>query len=184
MSQEFHTEQILDLFQIFGFPRHFTDVGNLKFQDRQKLIGKAWNVQVAVEIFKCLKPFVIPLAFFFKNEGIALSADCKVKLEPVEVAPSSKDINPCVVLNLNNKCLGTEYPKLTDLSVEIGKNNACFPTRKLQRAVSSPYVLLSKSNQLPYLKKKNQTSSKNPFVLLKKSDLHAEFEGKICLLFS
>ncbi|CAL4122144.1 unnamed protein product, partial [Meganyctiphanes norvegica] len=42
---------------IFGFPTHFTDVGNLNKRDRQRLLGKAWSVPVVVHLMKGLQKY-------------------------------------------------------------------------------------------------------------------------------
>ncbi|XP_078049551.1 DNA methyltransferase 3 isoform X2 [Augochlora pura] len=48
---------ITELEEIFGFPRHYTDVKNLSATKRQKLIGKSWSVQTLTAIFKSLCPY-------------------------------------------------------------------------------------------------------------------------------
>jgi DNA (cytosine-5)-methyltransferase 3A len=40
---------------VFGFPEHFTDVGNLQPRQRQALLGKAWSVDVMLRILEPLK---------------------------------------------------------------------------------------------------------------------------------
>ena len=40
------SEKIIYEFQIFGFPTHYTDVGNLNNKDKQRLLGNAWSVAV------------------------------------------------------------------------------------------------------------------------------------------
>ncbi|XP_015594344.1 DNA (cytosine-5)-methyltransferase 3B [Cephus cinctus] len=50
---------ITELEEIFGFPRHFTDVKNLSVTKRQKLIGKSWSVQTLTAILR-------PLRYFFE----------------------------------------------------------------------------------------------------------------------
>ncbi|EFN74862.1 DNA (cytosine-5)-methyltransferase 3A [Camponotus floridanus] len=50
---------ITELEEIFGFPRHFTDVKNLSATNRQKLLGKSWSVQTLTAILR-------PLCFYFK----------------------------------------------------------------------------------------------------------------------
>ncbi|CAH1732600.1 unnamed protein product [Aphis gossypii] len=46
---------ITEIEAIFGLPPHFTDVGDLSIQSRQKLIGRAWSVQVIKELLKLLE---------------------------------------------------------------------------------------------------------------------------------
>nr|XP_031834105.1 uncharacterized protein LOC116427656 isoform X1 [Nomia melanderi]XP_031834114.1 uncharacterized protein LOC116427656 isoform X1 [Nomia melanderi] len=48
---------ITELEEIFGFPRHYTDVKNLSATKRQRLIGKSWSVQTLTAIFKSLCPY-------------------------------------------------------------------------------------------------------------------------------
>ncbi|XP_050437300.1 DNA (cytosine-5)-methyltransferase 3B-like [Adelges cooleyi] len=45
---------ITELEKIFGFSPHYTDVGDLSINDRQKLLGKAWSVPVVKSIFELL----------------------------------------------------------------------------------------------------------------------------------
>ena len=44
-------------FRLFGFPAHYTDVGNLKGSKRRALLGKSWSVQVATVILKPLRRY-------------------------------------------------------------------------------------------------------------------------------
>jgi len=46
---------ITEIEAIFGLPPHFTDVGDLSIQSRQKLLGRAWSVQVIKELLKLLE---------------------------------------------------------------------------------------------------------------------------------
>ncbi|CAK9825723.1 DNA (cytosine-5)-methyltransferase 3B [Anthophora retusa] len=48
---------ITELEEIFGFPRHYTDVKNLSATKRQRLIGKSWSVQTLTAILRSLCPF-------------------------------------------------------------------------------------------------------------------------------
>lgn len=48
---------ITELEPIFGFPVHYTDVGNMSATKRQQLIGKAWSVQVICYLFRCLQDY-------------------------------------------------------------------------------------------------------------------------------
>jgi len=45
---------ITEIENIFGFPTHYTDICNLNNAERQKLLGKAWSVQVVKKIFQTL----------------------------------------------------------------------------------------------------------------------------------
>ncbi|XP_011138454.1 uncharacterized protein LOC105182605 isoform X2 [Harpegnathos saltator] len=45
---------ITELEEIFGFPRHYTDVKNLSATNRQRLIGKSWSVQTLAAILRPL----------------------------------------------------------------------------------------------------------------------------------
>ncbi|XP_015127121.2 DNA (cytosine-5)-methyltransferase 3B [Diachasma alloeum] len=53
-----------ELEEIFGFPRHYTDVKNLSATKRQKLIGQAWCVRTISEILRPLKHY-----FVFDEDG-------------------------------------------------------------------------------------------------------------------
>ncbi|XP_043512966.1 uncharacterized protein LOC122530237 isoform X1 [Frieseomelitta varia] len=57
MKDETDSLWITELEEIFGFPRHYTDVKNLSATKRQKLIGKSWSVQTLTAIFRSLCPF-------------------------------------------------------------------------------------------------------------------------------
>ena len=45
------------LHQMFGFPRHYTDLGSLGPQRRQQLLGRAWSVPVIRHILSSLTRF-------------------------------------------------------------------------------------------------------------------------------
>jgi len=63
MKGESDTLWTTELEEIFGFPRHYTDVKNLSASDRQKLIGRSWSVQTIMAILQ-------PLCSYFKcNEN-------------------------------------------------------------------------------------------------------------------
>ncbi|XP_068971944.1 uncharacterized protein [Bombus flavifrons] len=57
MKDESDSLWITELEEIFGFPRHYTDVKNLSATKRQRLIGKSWSVQTLTAIFRSLCPF-------------------------------------------------------------------------------------------------------------------------------
>ncbi|KAG9435492.1 DNA methyltransferase 3 isoform X1 [Apis mellifera carnica] len=57
MKDESDSLWITELEEIFGFPRHYTDVKNLSATKRQRLIGKSWSVQTLTAIFESLCPF-------------------------------------------------------------------------------------------------------------------------------
>ncbi|XP_050394662.2 DNA (cytosine-5)-methyltransferase 3A [Patella vulgata] len=48
---------IPELERVFGFPSHYTDVGNLPPTRRQKLLGKSWSVTVLKNILMPLKQY-------------------------------------------------------------------------------------------------------------------------------
>ncbi|XP_041474403.1 DNA (cytosine-5)-methyltransferase 3A-like [Lytechinus variegatus] len=51
-----------ELERLFGFPEHYTDIGNLGRAARQKLLGKAWSVPV-------IKHLMAPLKDYFACSG-------------------------------------------------------------------------------------------------------------------
>ncbi|XP_076675507.1 DNA methyltransferase 3 isoform X2 [Andrena cerasifolii] len=57
MKDESDSLWITELEEIFGFPRHYTDVKNLSATKRQRLIGKSWSVQTLTAILRPLCPF-------------------------------------------------------------------------------------------------------------------------------
>ncbi|XP_043239321.1 DNA (cytosine-5)-methyltransferase 3C-like isoform X1 [Amphibalanus amphitrite] len=48
---------ITEIEQMFGLPRHYTDLGSLGPQKRQQLLGRAWSVPVIRHILHSLTPF-------------------------------------------------------------------------------------------------------------------------------
>ncbi|CAH1794551.1 unnamed protein product [Owenia fusiformis] len=48
---------IPELEKTFGFPAHYTDIGNLSITQRQKLLGKTWSVPVVKHLLTPLKQF-------------------------------------------------------------------------------------------------------------------------------
>ena len=48
---------VLIYFRVFGFPDHYTDVGNLPVTRRRQMIGKAWSVPVVRNILNILTEF-------------------------------------------------------------------------------------------------------------------------------
>lgn len=48
---------ITEIEKIFGFPPHYTDVGDFNFQTRLGLLGRGWSVQVAEAIFQLLNKY-------------------------------------------------------------------------------------------------------------------------------
>lgn len=59
MKGKSDTIWITELEEIFGFPRHYTDVKNLSATNRQKLLGKSWSVQTLTAILR-------PICLYFK----------------------------------------------------------------------------------------------------------------------
>lgn len=57
MKDESDSLWITELEEIFGFPRHYTDVKNLSATKRQRLIGKSWSVQTLSAILRSLCSF-------------------------------------------------------------------------------------------------------------------------------
>ncbi|GFT72348.1 hypothetical protein TNCV_3609062 [Trichonephila clavipes] len=48
---------VTELEKVFGFPRHYTDSGNLSVNERQQLLGRSWSLHVVKDILKPLKSF-------------------------------------------------------------------------------------------------------------------------------
>ncbi|KAK7070846.1 DNA (cytosine-5)-methyltransferase 3A, partial [Halocaridina rubra] len=48
---------ITEIEQIFGFPKHYTDVGNLSMRERQAVIGRSWSVGVIEYLLKPLTKY-------------------------------------------------------------------------------------------------------------------------------
>ena len=43
--------------RLFGFPAHYTDVGNMGKNQRQKLLGKSWSVPVIRHLLSPLREY-------------------------------------------------------------------------------------------------------------------------------
>ncbi|KAI4794822.1 hypothetical protein KUCAC02_031825 [Chaenocephalus aceratus] len=43
--------------QIFGFPKHYTDVNNMGRAQRQRVLGRSWSVPVIRHLFAPLKDY-------------------------------------------------------------------------------------------------------------------------------
>lgn len=54
-----------ELEQIFGFPKHYTDVNNMGRSQRQKVLGRSWSVPVIRHLFAPLKDY-----FEFECESV------------------------------------------------------------------------------------------------------------------
>ena len=52
------SEKLIYEFQIFGFPTHYTDVGNLNNKDRKRLLVKAWSVPVVSHLVKGIQQYI------------------------------------------------------------------------------------------------------------------------------
>ncbi|XP_066921722.1 DNA (cytosine-5)-methyltransferase 3B-like isoform X2 [Clytia hemisphaerica] len=52
---------ITEVERIFGFPEHYTDIGNMGQRQRQKLLGKSWSVPV-------IQHLLMPLKDYFKTK--------------------------------------------------------------------------------------------------------------------
>ncbi|KAL7647096.1 UNVERIFIED_CONTAM: hypothetical protein RMT77_002354 [Armadillidium vulgare] len=50
---------ITELERVFGFPAHYTDVGNLSLRERQSLLGKAWSVKTVTHFFSRLSQYFL-----------------------------------------------------------------------------------------------------------------------------
>lgn len=48
---------IIELEEVFGFPRNYTKVDDLSVSNRQKLLGKAWSVQVVCMLLQFLQDY-------------------------------------------------------------------------------------------------------------------------------
>ncbi len=84
-------------FRLFGFPEHYTDVGNLGRAGRQRLLGKAWSVPVIRHLFSPLKDYF--KSSTTKQEGVTALAiasghvnDHYCPRDPI--ASSTGDITP------------------------------------------------------------------------------------------
>lgn len=61
-------------FSIFGFPQHYTDVGNLLPARRQQLLGRAWSVPVICHVLSPLRCFfqTVPAPWNLSNSRVTL----------------------------------------------------------------------------------------------------------------
>ena len=53
---------LTEIERIFGFPEHYTDVGNMGQRPRQRLLGKSWSVPV-------IRHLLSPLRNYFKTKS-------------------------------------------------------------------------------------------------------------------
>ncbi|KAK7501942.1 hypothetical protein BaRGS_00006694, partial [Batillaria attramentaria] len=70
---------ISELERLFGFPPHYTDVGNLAPGKRRALLGKSWSVQVVTEILR-------PLTQYFTTVPDAVPATPLTERSPAAAA--------------------------------------------------------------------------------------------------
>lgn len=52
-----HVCRVIDLFRVFGFPKHYTDVNNMGRGQRQKVLGRSWSVPVIRHLLAPLKDY-------------------------------------------------------------------------------------------------------------------------------
>ncbi|XP_045581588.2 uncharacterized protein [Procambarus clarkii] len=76
--------------KIFGFPQHYTDVGNLSQRERQNLLGKSWSVPVIQHILKALTKY-----FPTKTKEHGKGKQDKSQVRPTIMNEDSQ-INPTV----------------------------------------------------------------------------------------
>ncbi|KAF5289599.1 hypothetical protein FQR65_LT11790 [Abscondita terminalis] len=48
---------ITEMEKVFGFPPHYTDVGNLSVSQRQRALGKSWSIPIIMHLFNFLIDF-------------------------------------------------------------------------------------------------------------------------------
>nr|XP_053650319.1 uncharacterized protein LOC128700877 isoform X2 [Cherax quadricarinatus] len=68
MNEKGDVPWVTEIEKIFGFPLHFTDVGNLSSRERLALLGKSWSVPVIAYILK-------PLTNYFPRKNNCLATD-------------------------------------------------------------------------------------------------------------
>lgn len=71
--------------QIFGFPSHYTDVGNTSLKERQALLGRAWSVPVIEHILQPLTKY-----YLVKTENAIVDGNDEKKNKPREEADMNK----------------------------------------------------------------------------------------------
>lgn len=71
--------------QIFGFPSHYTDVGNTSLKERQTLLGRAWSVPVIEHILQPLTKY-----YLVKTENAIVERDDEKINEPREKTDMNK----------------------------------------------------------------------------------------------
>ena len=75
----------LNVFRLFGFPDHYTDVANLGRSGRQRLLGKAWSVPV-------IRHLLSPLKDYFKS---STTMESKIQTPPTKPqAPPTQNTLP------------------------------------------------------------------------------------------
>ncbi|XP_022246328.1 DNA (cytosine-5)-methyltransferase 3B-like isoform X2 [Limulus polyphemus] len=76
---------VTELEQVFGFPRHYTDAGNIPLGRRQQLLGKAWSVPVIKHLFT-------PLKNFFKLVPSSLSSPTTISTIVTPIATTGNTV--------------------------------------------------------------------------------------------
>jgi hypothetical protein len=80
--------------RLFGFPEHYTDVGNLGRCGRQKLLGKAWSVPVIRHLFS-------PLKDYYQSNTTGVPSTAKISSAPHDDPPDGNDSTMGGSVNVN-----------------------------------------------------------------------------------
>ncbi|KAG1670258.1 DNA (cytosine-5)-methyltransferase 3A [Nymphon striatum] len=126
---------VTEIEKVFGFPKHYTDVGNLALGRRQQLLGKAWSVPV-------IKHLLTPLKNFFKSSPINLQVNIGVQTLNSTVQVIEQNEN-----NENNE---NEPQVLNSEHVEIDESPPKLPPplEGMSEISSSPTCVDAKTTEI------------------------------------
>nr|XP_027231607.1 DNA (cytosine-5)-methyltransferase 3A-like [Penaeus vannamei] len=85
MNDHGDTPWLTEIEKIFGFPSHYTDVGNTSLKERQTLLGRAWSVPVIEHILQPLTKY-----YLVKTENAIVERDDEKINEPREKTDMNK----------------------------------------------------------------------------------------------
>ncbi|XP_047470487.1 DNA (cytosine-5)-methyltransferase 3B-like [Penaeus chinensis] len=96
MNDHGDTPWLTEIEKIFGFPSHYTDVGNTSLKERQALLGRSWSVPVIEHILQPLTKY-----YLVKEENAIVDENNKKRNEPRE----EPDLNKLSVVDAGHEIL-------------------------------------------------------------------------------
>ncbi|XP_064082111.1 LOW QUALITY PROTEIN: DNA (cytosine-5)-methyltransferase 3A-like [Macrobrachium nipponense] len=162
MSDHADYPWITEIEKIFGFPAHYTDVGNLSLRERQALLGRSWSVGVVEYILKPLtKYFPVCQEKRKENED---SANNEVSSNNFEHVHNGND-QVCKRNSVTQTCLVntfTENMKVSrDKTDSKSKNHSSHHRSRACNGTSSDLDSESEFEKLAIRKKNDKNYSKS-----------------------